>query len=185
MKRRSKRYEHPTLFISGNIAHRIPLFTLCPKTNENFLANLNFYRRKYEFLLHGYVLMPDHYHLLLTLKPGTSLADLLRDFKSYVGRQVVDCLTESSRTDLLERLRLTSRPRRRKDARHQILQHDNDIVEIFTPRIFRGKLQYMHDNPVKKGLVGEPGDWKYSSWSAYERSEESLFRVDKIDALSQ
>ena len=49
MRRRSKRYEYPTLFISGNIAHRIPLFTLCPEANEIFLANLNFYRRKYEF----------------------------------------------------------------------------------------------------------------------------------------
>ena len=184
MKRRRKNYEHLTLFITGNVAHRVPLFRLWPEANKIFIDNLDFYRRKYGFLVYGYVVMPDHYHLLVALKPGTSLNNLLRDFKSFVGRQIVEGLDQSRRTDLLERFRVNVQPRRRKDAQHQVLQYDNDIVEVFTPRILRGKLQYMHNNPVKKGLVGQPSEWKYSSWRAYELGAEVPIRIDKFDALA-
>lgn len=182
MRRRSKRYEHPTLFISGNVARRVPLFRLWPEANEIFLGNLIFYRKKYGFLLRGYVLMPDHY--LLTLKPGTSLVSLLRDFKSFVGKQIVNRLQVSDRFDLLQRFRIGVPPRRRKDPQYRILQADNNIVEVFTPEILRGKLQYMHNNPVKKGLVGQPGEWEYSSWGTYELGEETPVRIDRVDGLS-
>jgi REP element-mobilizing transposase RayT len=183
MRRRHKRYEHATLFISGNVSHRVPLFRVWPKANEIFLENLEFYRNKYGFQLRGYVLMPDHYHLLVTLKEGTSLANLLRDFKSSVGKQVVEGLSQSQRTELLERFRLPSSPRRRKDARYRVLQYDNYIVEVFTPRILCGKLEYMHSNPVKKGLTERPGDWEYSSWSAYELDKQAPLRVDRFTEL--
>lgn len=184
MKRRSKHYQHPTLFISGNVARRIPLFRLWPEANKIFTDNFDFYRGKYGFQLRGYVLMPDHYHLLVTLKSGTALTALLRDFKSSVGRQIVDSLKRSNQTELLERFRLHAAPRRRKDPHHQILQYDNDIVEVFTPRILLGKLRYMHNNPVTKGLVVQPGEWEYSSWCAYELGQENPIRIDRIDGLS-
>lgn len=181
MKRRAKRYQHPTLFISGNVAHRVPLFQLWPRANAIFIQTLDFYRRKYRFLLHGYVVMPDHYHLLLTVQPGTSLVDLLRDFKSYVGKETVRGLRRANHTKVLERFHLSTPVRRRKDLRYHVLQSDNDIVEVFSPAILRRKLQYMHANPVKKGLVAQIADWKYSSWRAYESGEPSPLAVDRIE----
>lgn len=184
MKRRSKHYEHPTLFISGNIARRVPLFRVWPEANRIFVKNIDFYRKKFGFLLLGYVLMPDHYHLLLTIKPSTSMVAFLRDFKSFVGRQIVVGLGKTGRDDLLKRFRLAGQPRRRKDARYKVLQPDNHIVEVFTPRVLRNKLEYIHNNPVKKGLVSQPGQWKYSSWRAYELSDETPIRIDRLDGLS-
>jgi putative transposase len=184
MRRRSKCYEHPTLFISGSVVGRVSLFRQWPKANESFTDSLDFCRNKYGFRLHGYVLMPDHYHLLLTLKAGTSLSDLLRDFKSYVGKTIVEHLRESGEVALLKAFRIATHPRRRKDPRYHVLQADNDIVEVLTERILHGKLEYMHNNPVKKGLVAQPGDWRYSSWRAYELREETPLRIDKIGALS-
>lgn len=184
MKRRGKIYEHPTLFVSGNVARRVPLFRLFPQANEIFLSNLDFYRKKYSFLLHGYVLMPDHYHLLMTVRPATSMVDLLRDFKSFVGKQVVDSLKEVGPHGLLKRFKLAAPPRRHKDPSYGVLQYDNDIIEVFTPSVVRGKLEYMHNNPVKQGLVSRPGEWEYSSFLAYVKGSRTPIRIDKIGVLS-
>jgi len=183
MRRRSKQYEHPTLFISGNVAQRVPLFRLWREANQMVVENLDFYRSKYGFLLYGYVVMPDHYHVLVRVRPGTSLIPLLRDFKSAVGKQVVEGLARAGLPQLLERFRLRTQLRRSKDARFRILQADNDIVEVFTPRILRGKLEYMHNNPVKEGLVARPDEWMYSSCRAYEHGIQEPIRVDRLGAL--
>lgn len=183
MKRRGKKFEHHTLFVSGAVSGRVPLFQYFLEANEIFLTNLDFYRSKYGYQLRGYVIMPDHYHLLLTVQPGTSLPDLLRDFKSQVGRQVLDRLKSAGKLSLLRRFQLQSPPKRTKDPRHRILQYDNDIVEVFTREICRGKLRYMHNNPVAKGLVSAPSDWPYSSWKVYHAEVDAPIQVDKIGAL--
>lgn len=180
MKRRSKRYEHPTLFISGNVSRRIPLFTLFPEANQIFLNTLAFCREKYGFALHGFVIMADHYHLLVTLKPGTSVSALLRDFKSYVGKRIVETLAQTGRRELLERFRLAKAPQRRKDALYRVLQYDNNLLEVFTPSVLRTKLDYMHANPIKKGLARDPAQWHYSSWGAYSATGRAPIHIDRM-----
>lgn len=182
MKRRSKRYEHPTLFISGNVSRRIPFFTLFPEANPIFLSTLAFCRKKYGLALHGFVIMPDHYHLLITVKPGTSVSALLRDFKSYVGKSIVEKLAQTGRRELRERFRLAKERQRPKDALYRVLQYDNDIVEISTPSLLRSKLGYMHANPVKKGLARNPSEWQYSSWGAYSKTGRTPIHIDRIPA---
>ena len=183
MKRRGKRFAHSTLFISGAVAERIPLFRIFPQANEVLLANLDFYRDKYGYSLRGYVIMPDHYHLLLSVRAGTSLPDLLRDFKSQVGRQILRGLRHSGKESLMKRFELSKPRKRNKDPHHRVLQHDNDVVEFFTREIYLGKLRYMHDNPVKKGLAAHPQGWPYSSWRAYHTGEDGPIRIDKLGAL--
>ncbi len=181
MKRRSKQYEHSTLFISGNVSNRVPLFTLFPEANQVFLSTLEFCRQKYGFALHGFVIMPDHYHLLVTVKPGTSLPSLLRDFKSFVGKTVVERLARAGCNTLLERFRLAQPLRRRKDPAYRVLQYDNDVLEVYSPRVAWDKIEYMHANPVKKGLARTPSEWHYSSWGAYSQGGQTSIPVDRIE----
>ena len=42
------------------------------------------------------------------------------------------------------------------------------------------KLTYMHNNPVKRGLAKEPGDWPWSSWRFYYREDASLLAMDRV-----
>ena len=43
------------------------------------------------------------------------------------------------------------------------------------------KLNYMHANPVVRGLVKHPTNWPWSSWNSYERGEEGLIHPDAVD----
>jgi putative transposase len=49
---------------------------------------------------------------------------------------------------------------------------------VYTESKRRQKLDYMHANPVTKGLVKHPKDWRWSSWSTYECAEPGLLRID-------
>ena len=87
MRRRHKSSEYPVHLISGYVRYRVPLFELRPDIARLFMEALCFYRRKYGLQIFGYVVMPDHYHLLLGFPPVLRISNFLRDFKSYVGKQ--------------------------------------------------------------------------------------------------
>ena len=139
MSRRDKSGDRGWLFITGGTHRRLPLFRN-PQFCGIVLQNLRFYRRKYGFDVMGYVLLPDHYHLLLAMPEGVGLADFLRDFKSQVGRQIVEVLKSDRQSKLLQRMAV-GRVRRWKDARYRALQADNHVRRIFSERFLRQKLE--------------------------------------------
>ncbi len=161
------------MFITGSTHRRLPIFA-SRRHCEIFLDNLGFYREKYGFDVMAYALLPDHYHLILVLPPGISLVSLLRDFKSAVGKQIIETLKKQAKSRLLEQLRLASPPQRRKDARFKVLQADNYIEGVTSERFFRQKLDYIHANPVQHRLAVKETDYPYSSarWYDEEGSEE-------------
>ena len=165
------------MFITGATYRRIPLFR-ARESCEIFLENLRFYRKKYRFDVGGYVLLPDHYHLLLGMPEEVAVQDLLRDFKSAVGRQIIDALKKSKKDRLRQRWSAPQLPRRRKDARFQVLQADNYIKRVFSETFFRQKLDYIHVNPVREGLAQNAADYPYSSarWYASQEDEQAQWQ---------
>jgi len=165
--RASKKVQGGFLFLTANTHKRIPVFRE-PVLCEVFFRELDFYRNRYGFLLHAYVLLPDHFHLLLDFPPQKSFASFLRDFKSAIGRLVVDWLKENRRIALIEQLQLARPPMRRKDARFCVLQPNSYVRAVTSRTMFKQKLDYIHANPVREGLVERAVNYPYSSLRSYE-----------------
>lgn len=110
----SKKVQSGCIFLTVNTYKRLPVFRE-PALCEIFFRELGFYRSKYGFRLYGYVLLPDHFHLLLDLPTDKSFGSFLRDFKSALGRLVVDWAKARNHAGLLARLRLGRHPERRRD----------------------------------------------------------------------
>ncbi len=51
---------------------------------------------------------------------------------------------------------------------------------VFSEKKRQEKLNYMHNNPVKRGLVSAPGDWPWSSWRFYFLQDASILRMDRL-----
>jgi len=168
------------LFVSATTHRRLPLFRYRPAC-EIFVQNLEFYRRKYGFRLHAYVLMPNHFHLLVDFPPNSSLVDFLRDFKSVVGLRIVQWAKGENLIKLLSHLAVSRVPRRRKDARHAVWQRDSHLTPLLSERIIRQKLRYIHENPVRAGLVAAPEDYPYSSARVYAGRGETGVKIDLLD----
>ena len=54
------------------------------------------------------------------------------------------------------------------------------VFNVFSPAKTREKLAYMHNNPVKRGLVKEPGEWPWSSWRFYFLEDASLLAMERV-----
>ena len=125
-------------FITFTCYHRLP--HLNDDTSRTvFEETLETLRQRHQFYVFGYVLMPEHVHLLLSEPKLHPLADTLRALKTQTSRKL-------------------------KGERMQFWQTRYFDRNIITQDEFSEKLQYMHRNPVKAGLVEKPEDWPWSSY---------------------
>jgi len=65
-------------------------------------------------------------------------------------------------------------------AHFRVWQRKFYDMNIWTAKKREEKLNYMHNNPVKRGLVRQPGDWPWSSWRFYFLNDISLLPMDRV-----
>jgi putative transposase len=113
------------------------------------------------FKLVGYVLMPDHIHLLIN-PVNSDLSIILRKLKGKSARQIIDWLKSGNHLRSLEKLRLNA-----TGQEFAVWQKSSFVVDLVSPKFLRQKLDYIHLNPVRAELCNAPQDWRFSSFSAY------------------
>ncbi len=118
-------------------------------------------------VLLGYVVLENHVHFIAS---GEDLAKQVGDFKSYTARRIIDYLEERHVHTLLEGLAY-HKSRHKGDRDHQLWQEGSQPKMIESEEVLIQKLEYIHNNPVKRGYVSEPIHWRYSSARNYARME--------------
>jgi putative transposase len=118
-----------------------------------FLDILEHTRRRHQFYVFGYVLMPEHVHLLLSEPKHHKLENTIRTLK-----------TETSR--------------RLKGKRPQFWQTRYYDFNVLTQTKFVEKLRYIHRNPVARGLVDDPEDWPWSSYRHWLTGETEQVEIE-------
>lgn len=139
-------------------------------------------------ILYGYVIMSNHIHMIIQSNDG-KLSDLLRDFKKFTAKAILDKIQndpESRREWMLERFKLATETHSR-NKNYQFWQYGNHAEEIFTEHFLWSKLDYIHMNPVRAGIVSVIEDYIYSSASNYVNGagiiEVELLEIPKVDVL--
>ncbi len=131
------------------------------------------------FLLFAYVIMLDHMHLL-TNCPNNS-ADILRYLKGVTGRRVIDYLKEKKYETSLAKLRHQEWKRKHS---YSLWQKEKNVFSIYSEAMFMQKVNYIHLNPVRAGLVERAIDYPWSSariWQHLDAEDEPLrMDVDRI-----
>ncbi len=140
-------------FVTFAVYKHVPVFRNSVFAEE-FLNNLQYYCNKRRCKLFAFVIMPHHVHLLLELKNQENISDFIRDVKKYFSYEVKDLL-----------LRKTNFNPESFNAkgRFQFWERGFDEVTIITEKMFQVKLKYIHNNPVKEGIVNRAEDYLYSS----------------------
>jgi putative transposase len=130
-------------------------------------------RAKFHFQLVGYVLMPDHVHLLISEPAGSTPAQVIQLFKQRVSRKLRGRKRPSQFQLPLRFLDDAGLPRRFWQRRY----YD---FHVYSRRKLREKLDYRHANPVTEKLVKHPKDWPWSSWPAYV-GKAALLPIDFVN----
>lgn len=151
-----KRYQHEGEedFLTFSCYGRKPHLDT-PYASEAFLLSLELTRQNYGLEVLGYVVMPEHVHLLVSepLDHETSLASAIQALKISVSR------------------RLTERP---------FWQRRYYDFNVYTHSKRAEKLRYMYRNPVKRKLVDNPEDWAWSSYRHYLLNEPAPVQITKL-----
>lgn len=127
---------------------------------------------RYGFALVGYVIMPEHVHLLIRESPGVSPGKVVQVFKQRVSRRMREKQCEGEPQAASQFNEEEAKLRRFWQRRY----YD---FNVYTRAKLKEKLEYMHANPVKEKLVEHPRDWPWSSWSFYETGQ-GLLKMDAV-----
>ncbi len=122
-------------------------------------------RKEHDFALWAYVFMPEHVHLVIYPRPEQyDVRLILKAIKQPVGRKAVSYLRRQA-PGWLERITI----RRGKRVERRLWQagggYDRNITETETLLLM---IDYIHQNPVRRGLVKRAMDWKWSSAGWFE-----------------
>jgi len=145
------------------------------RTRKWFVGALNSAKEKYPFDLWAYVIMPDHVHLLLYPRdPALKLGPVVGEIKEEVGRKTVSHLRRFA-PEWLSKISVQEGKRQR----HRIWQpgggFDRNATEI---RTLHYMINYIHANPVRRGLVERPEDWYWSSAQWYAKVQPVPIQMD-------
>ena len=169
MKWKNLAIQTNTFFITATFREWQPLFNYEP-ARQIMLNDFNYYRAKYGCRILSYVLMPEHYHLVIDLNKPEDLHGWLRDVQEHSSTMISKWLIDSQ-----------MQPR---ESSSELWKEQARAIGILNERTLRTKINYIHSNPVKRGLCAAPEEWLWSSWRNYYLDDDSIFRIDRFDSLS-
>jgi putative transposase len=186
-------------FVTFSCWRRQPYFST-QELFDLFVQCLEDMRVRFDLRMYGYVVMPEHVHLLLSEPAAFSQVSAQRT-SANLGHQ--PSFHQASLADAIHYLKL-SFAKRARGIRPGVAQarlsqvsaqgtsanlghrhssssfwekryHDRNVRDV---REFTGKLRYLHRNPVKRGLVRTPEEWTWSSYRHYALREISMVEIE-------
>jgi putative transposase len=171
MPRLLKRYygANDLHYVTCSCYKRRALLNTAPRRNL-FLTVLEQVRRRYRLVVLGYVVMPEHFHLLISEPQRGTPSTVMQALKLGFARRV---LAEMGRAQVSKSARpgAPSAPSVSKNTSQHIWQARFYDFNVWTEHKRVEKLRYIHRNPVERGLVAESDQWPWSSFRSYAYGE--------------
>ena len=162
-KSRYRIYENQSPhFLTCTVVNWLPLFA-SPPVVDILYASWRFLQAHERMTVYAYVVMENHLHLVAA---SPDLSKEIGDFKSFTARQTIDYLNDRSAQNVLRQL-AQSKAAHTQDREYQVWQEGSHPQLIQGEEMMRQKVEYIHNNPVKRGYVDDPTHWRYSSARNY------------------
>ena len=162
-------------FLTFSCFRRLPLLSK-DRTCQWMVDGIGLTRQKNPFDLWEWVIMPEHVHLILMPHANVRIASILTTMKQSVSRRAIRWLNENAPEFLTELLdeqpngKRSDRFWQRGGGYDRNLRSTRDVHE---------KLAYVHQNPVKRGLVEKPEQWTWSSAHAWSTGSDVPISIER------
>ena len=134
-------------------------------------------------ILHAWVIMNNHIHLIISAQEGVRIGNLMRDFKKFTSKKIIKAIEEnvqeSRREWMLNMFRFAGRQNSNNEEM-QFWQQDYHPVILDTEEKMRQRLNYLNENPVRTGIVWQAEHYKYSSAIDYYENKQGLIPITKL-----
>ena len=168
---------HPRRYYGTNELHfitcscyRRQAWLASPQRRDLFLTVFEEVRQRYGFVVVGYVVMPDHIHLLISEPEKGDPSRVMQAIKQGFSRRVLKTVRKRGVAAQQELLAV---------GLEHVWQRRFYDFNVWTARKRIEKLRYMHRNPVARGLVQEPEQWAWSSYRSYAFEEVGVVLINQ------
>ena len=161
-------------FITFSCYRRRPKFA-DSRFYDLFPLCLEAMRLRFRMRIYGYVVMPEHVHLLVSEPEHGALAEAMHYLKLSFSKRAKSLTGSQVSVQLMEANLGHQRQNSEYESFWQKRYYDRNVGSV---REFGIKLRYLHRNPVKRGLVRDPGDWKWSSFRHYAFREMGVVEIE-------
>ena len=172
MKLRHYDHDGRARFITFCTHKKIPLLTN-NRFRKIFINALSDIRIRYELKLLGYVIMPDHVHLVVVPPEEIKLGLVIGELKMQSSKEIHELLKRTN--SIIMRRLIAQRDGRQLFVFWQRRCYDHNCRN--TESVWE-KVNYCHNNPVRKGLVARPEDWIWSSYRFYAGYNDAVLKMD-------
>ena len=164
-------------FLTFTIIEWIDIFTK-PQYFNIVINSLKYCRKNKGLLLYEYVIMTNHMHLIAQASQGYRLSRIVSDFKRHTTMELLGELQKDNRKYILNLIRNSFS--KKKDYQNQIWHRENYPEMIENERFMGQKINYIYNNPVKKGYVIKSDDWIYSSARNRLSNDDGIMELDNL-----
>jgi len=168
-------------FTTHTIVEWLPVF--CErKYFEIITGSLRHCQDKKGLTIFGYVVMLTHFHLVAQTEDGVKFHEVMRDMKKFTSKEISREL-ESDGQRLFLYVFKKAAEREKGRQRYKVWQHDYHPQIVYSDSVCYQKLDYMHNNPLRKGFVEKPEDWLFSSARNYADDDHSILQVALLQMI--
>ena len=141
-----------------------------PKYKSIIIESLRFLVHNNRIIVNGFVIMPNHVHIIWQMKSGINPSHVQRDFLKFTAQQIKFDLVENH-PKVLAHFKVNQ-----KDRQFQFWEHRPLSIPIYSVHVMEQKLNYMHNNPIQEKwrLATLPEDYFYSSAKFYLLNEDDF-----------
>ncbi len=155
-------------FITMTTVGWIDVFTR-KEYRDLYLDSLRYCQKEKGLIVYAWCIMSNHVHLIVRAKDD-NLSAVIRDLKKFTSKKIfaaIDVNSEESRRNWIIAIFKKSGEFNHNNVNFQFWQQHNQPIELFTAKAVEQKLGYIHENPVKAGLVENSWEYLYSSARDY------------------
>ena len=184
MKRAKTKYDdsESPVFITSSITSQINVFSI-NLLADNAIRILEDVRKEYDMKIFAFCLMPSHIHLIIQSVRKGDVSNFMREWKSITARNILNFAKEKSPQLLKQFEEASVKYHLSSKQKYHVWEARFDDLQLKTKETTRIKMNYIHENPVKKEIVEIPEQYMYSSAGWYDGTGESRVRLTDIREL--
>jgi len=169
-----------TYYLTFQVENWIDIFTR-KRYRDIVVQSFNYCIKEKGLVVYAWVIMSNHVHCIVNSTPG-ELANTIRDLKSFTAKQIIKSIQEDGESRKEWMLIQFKQSGIDKGQQYQLWTHENHAIEInpYQPAFIQSKINYIHNNPVRAGIVKHPEEYIYSSANQYYTGIKSLIPVEVL-----
>jgi REP element-mobilizing transposase RayT len=154
-------------YLTFQIVYWIDLFSR-KSYRDIVIESLKHCQKQKGLEIFAWVIMSNHVHIIAR-STTNDLSGTIRDFKKYTSKKIIEEIERSaeSRKEWMLRLFIHAAKRQNKKGDYQIWTHENHAIELFGNDFIQSKVEYIHNNPIRAGIVNKAEEYNYSSAAVY------------------